>query len=228
MKLFKKNPTISKPARSDSEWDARYRHGKLMEARTAWIVAGIFLVLLVETRLEFIFLEPKVIKEAVPFAYDQQKGTYQQMTSLDSKQVITPSNAMTRANLQTFVEAREVYDYYNLNRPFLQVKSMAAGTVAAEYQNIYLGQKPLDKTLKDSVRIVIDVTYVSPTGGNTRSVHFTKTLFAGGKATPTNHVATLTWDYDSKIELEDDERLVNPLGFQVHYYIVEADIGGNL
>ncbi len=53
-------------------------------------------------------------------------------------------------------------------------------------------------------------------------------MYAGNKETTTKHIATIRFNYEPALALEEDESMANPSRLQVHYYNVEADMGGEL
>jgi type IV secretion system protein VirB8 len=148
-------------------------------------------------------------------------------------QALTSEEALTRSNVAQYVVARESYDIALMNlRDWRLVHSMSMPAAAAEYRaaNSELNPESPFKRLGVDKAIRIKILSITPIdsgiGGIGMQVRFQRSLYDKREARTTpmdNRMATLMYQYDHNLAMEEEDRFLNPLGFQVTQYRVDID-----
>lgn len=205
--------------------------------RRAWRVAFCALGMSLLLAGGYFYMLP--LKEKVPYLVmaDAYTGTSTVARLIEdpARRRISASEAINRSNVAHFVMARESYDLALLNMgDWTTVQTMAAPGVKAEYTRLYSSLNPdgpyktygKDKAIR--VRLLSIVLTgagqgVTPSGA---TVRFQRSLYdkQSGVTQPLdNKIATLAFTYKANLEMDDRNRLENPLGFWVTSYRVDDD-----
>jgi type IV secretion system protein VirB8 len=207
--------------------------------KRAWQVAMGAIVLSLVLAGSYFMLLP--LKEKTPFLVlvDPYSGDVQASRLVPSvlDKAITGSEAISRANVQRFVLARESYDWSTLSGRYGDWQTaylLASSEVGAQIRSDYALRNPgspinlYGKT--DAVRIQLLSTTIVGNGigsnTGTATVRFQRSLLdkkSGASKFLDNKLATLTFKYNNNLRLDENQRVVNPLGFQVLSYKVDND-----
>ncbi|GGA22078.1 virB8 family protein [Dyella nitratireducens] len=205
--------------------------------RRAWLIAAVSIVLSLILLGGYFYLLP--LKEKVPYVVmaDAYTGTSSvaRLTGDFAHRQITTSEAINRSNVAHFVLARESYDWGTISmRDWPTVLTMAAPDVAAAYRN-WLSQTNTEGPLamygkNQSIRIkILSIVLNDSTPNQTpksATVRFQRLLFnnSSGATQPLDSkIATLVFTYKPDLQMNDQYRVENPLGFQVTHYRVDDD-----
>lgn len=205
--------------------------------RRAWRVAFSAIAMALILAGGYFYMLP--LKEKVPYLVmaDAYTGTSSiaRLTDDPTSRTITASEAINRSNVAHFVLARESYDLamFNLG-DWATVQTMSSPGVKAEYVRQYSATNPdsLYKTYgKDSaLRIkLLSIVLVGGSQGVTpkgATVRFQRNLYSkqtGATVPLDNKIATLEFTYKTNLEMDDQNRIENPLGFWVTGYRVDND-----
>ena len=195
--------------------------------RAAWRVAAGAAVLVAAALAALVALVPLKRVEAFVLRVDNATGAVDLVTTLRDGQA-SYGEVVDRYFLNKYVLARESYDYETLQTAYDTTALMSSGEVQREYAGLFDGPKARDKVLANRVRIVVKVRSIAPgTTRNTAVVRFmTRVAHADGTSEAEESlVATIGFRYVGGAMHEQD-RLVNPLGFQVTSYRVDPEIVG--
>jgi type IV secretion system protein VirB8 len=203
--------------------------------RRAWLVAFASMALTLLLAGGYYYMLP--LKEKVPYVViaDPLSGVASVASLRDEKtfQQLTSEEALTRSNVAQYVISRESYDIALMNlRDWRVVHSMSVPPVAAEYRGANSELNPdspfkrlgVDKAIR--VRVLSITPIDSGVGGVGMQVRFQRSLYDKREARLTpmdNRVATLMYMYDHNLAMEEEDRFLNPLGFQVTQYRVDVD-----
>ncbi|HVI55568.1 MAG TPA: type IV secretion system protein [Luteibacter sp.] len=207
--------------------------------KRAWIVAICSLAVSVMLGGTIYYMMP--MKEKVPYLIlaDAYSGTSSLSRLSDDvvNRQITSSEAVNRSNVAHFVLAREAYDLALTNlRDWPTVLTMAAPDVAQSYMNLHAAnneQSPY-KIYGKSRAIRVKILSISLIGGENgqtpkgATVRFQRNVFdkVNGSTYPLdNKIATISFTYKPNLRMDDQNRIENPLGFQVTGYRVDNDYG---
>ena len=188
------------------------------------------------------------LKEQVPYLVlaDPYRGTSSVARLEAGDTPLSASEAINKSNVAHFVIARESYDWELLNRRDRKVvHAMATGSALKEYQALYTPSHPDNPdTLygkNASLRVKILSTVLTwgdaaKDGGNIRtpiaaSVRFERWVFdksSGQARLLDTRLATMKVSYDPHLQMNEEGRIENPLGFRVHSYRVDPEAIGTM
>ena len=107
---------------------------------------------------------------------------------------------------------------------------MSTDKVFGEYDKKIKGKNQALEILKDKGRIKVTVGAITPVG-DLFQVHYTteKVNMTGENLDQSpiqSWVATIAFEFDPQLKLTEQERRINPLGFKVLSYRVDAEVTG--
>lgn len=206
--------------------------------RRAWMVAwAAILMSLILAGGYFVFLP---LKEKVPYLVmaDAYTGTstVARLTGNLGGHAITASEALNKSNIAHFVMARESYDYSQFGQQdWNTVHAMGTQMVTAGYARLYTKTNPDNPQTRfgknKSIRVkILSLQLHDPAevGGTPKSatVRFQRSLYdkTVGASTPLDSkIASLEFSYNANLKMDEPNRILNPLGFQVTSYRVDND-----
>jgi type IV secretion system protein VirB8 len=209
--------------------------------RRAWIVAACACGVIVVMAFALIRLFP--LKEKVPYLITANPYTgasyLTRLPAHEDNVFLTTSEVFNKANLSTYVNARESYDW-NLwsKRDELVIYAMSGADVRREYDTLYRepatnpdliwGQNKVAKAyIKSIVLTGQDPKTKEYTGA---SVAFDRVTFDksnGGRIKGESFICTVAFTYRSNLKMTEELRLQNPLGFQVTSYRLDPDLSSS-
>lgn len=193
--------------------------------RAAWIVAGIAILLAVIEAMALVLLIP--LKREVPYTLlvDKQTGYVEALKPLE-QQSLTPDAALTRSFLVQYVIARESFDAATLQENYRKVGLWSAGDVRAHYTELMRASNPSSPlaALPHTATLDVRIRSISSLGADRALVRFDTMRSDKGSSRQLteNWAAVITYDFsEAKMSMQD--RLDNPLGFQVMRYRKDAE-----
>jgi type IV secretion system protein VirB8 len=188
--------------------------------RTAWLVAGAAAIVALFEAFALMLLTP--LKTVIPYTLlvDRNTGFVQALKPLDPDKV-APDTALTQSFLVQYVIARESFDVDVLDSNYHKVALWSAEQARNDYVTNMQVSSPLSPLVRLPRTTIVEtrIKSVSPVGRNVALVRFdTVRRDAGGQIRPAQPwVAVIRYRYSGEpMQLQD--RLVNPLGFQVLRY----------
>ncbi|TRW17515.1 virB8 family protein [Glacieibacterium frigidum] len=192
--------------------------------RRAWWVAGAAVFVAVLLALALVLLMP--LKTVVPYTIivDRQTGAAQLARGV----VLGPmsqNDALLQSALAQYVIARETLDATDLAANYRKVGLWSAGTARSDYLRLMDRRNPasvlIGATAATLVQVAVkQVTVMSPTSALVR--FSTDRREGDGPVTRSDWAAVLQFGFTGgPLTLED--RLINPLGFQVTHYRRDAE-----
>lgn len=205
--------------------------------RRAWWVAGSSVVMSLILAGGYFYFLP--LKEKVPYLVmaDAYTGTatVARLTGDWNRNQITTSEAVNKSNVARFVMARESYDIALMRlRDWATVYTMSEPAVAAGYTALHgkdNPQRPYNTYgEKAAIRVrILSITLIGGGDGQTprgATVRFQRTLYdkQSGRVQPLDtKIATLEFTYKGNLEMDEQHRIENPLGFRVTSYRTDVD-----
>lgn len=206
--------------------------------RRAWIVALCSLLLTLMMGGAIAYMLP--LKEKVPYlvTVDLKRSTSTISPLRDNIAAtgIYASEALNRANVARFVQAREGYDYDTINEyDWEYVASMSNDAVKNLFVKQFNGtDSSPEKKWGRSTAIRIKVNSIVfngldeelgaiPTGATVRFEKWKFDKNTGKSEFLSSHVATVRYEYKTNLKMSDNLRLRNPLGFQVTAFRVDDE-----
>jgi type IV secretion system protein VirB8 len=188
--------------------------------RAAWIVAGIALALALLEAIALVLLIP--LKREVPYTLlvDRQTGFVEALKPLE-QQSLTPDAALTRSFLVQYVIARETFDGATLQDNYRKVGLWSAGEARDSYVALMQASNPLGPlaTLPRAATLDVSIRSVSSLAADRALVRFDTVRSDQGSARKEidNWAAVITYRFNDA-SMSGEDRLDNPLGFQVTRY----------
>jgi len=205
--------------------------------RRAWWVAISALGMSLILAGGYFYMLP--LKQKVPYLVmaDAYTGTstVARLTEDLTHRRISTSEAINRSNVAHFVMARESYDLALLNLgDWTTVQTMASPGVKADYTRLYSPMNPdspyktygKDKAIRVKLLSIVLIgggPGRTPTGA---TVRFQRSLYdkqSGATQPLDSKIATMEFSYKANLEMDDRNRIQNPLGFWVTSYRVDND-----
>lgn len=207
-------------------WAADRRRGAARSRKMAWTMAGIATGVALLEAVALVALAP--LKTVVPYTVlvDRQTGNVQILHPLGT-QVVTPDDALVRSFLAQYVTTRESYDINSLRADYRKVALWSAGEARDRYLSGMQAsnpESPLATMPRGAVRVT-EVLSISSLGPATAMVRFSTTRDDPGAqaGTPEYWAAILTYRFSAG-SMSADDRLLNPLGFQVTRYRKSSEV----
>jgi type IV secretion system protein VirB8 len=205
--------------------------------RRAWFVAfSAILMSLVLAGGYFLMLP---LKEKVPYLVmaDAYTGTstVARLREDSATASITTSEAVNRSNVSHYVLARESYDWSLLgNRDWNTVFAMSSEGAAGSYKRMFDRTNPdnLTATYGRNKAIRVKILSLQLFGGGVNTapksavVRFQRFVYDktnGNSVLLDNKIATIEFTYKAYLEMDEEYRVENPLGFWVTNYRVDND-----
>lgn len=188
--------------------------------RTAWWVAIGAAVIAICLALAIVLMLP--LKTLVPLTLlvDRQTGFVQALQPLDAN-MISPDSALTNSFLVQYVLAREGFDRATVQADYRKIALWSAQEARANYLADMATTNPRSPAMRLSNGTAIEtkVRSVSTLGDNIALVRFETQHTRRGSpvGAPRLWAAVVRYKF-SQAPLSLDDRVINPLGFQVVSY----------
>lgn len=203
-----------------SSWAQSEAESARRACTRAWIVAGAAALVAVAEAAALVSLVPLKSTSVVPVLVDRQTG-FVEVLNKDGSQALRANTALIRSMLAQYVVAREGFDVTTLRADYHKVMLWSGGQARGEYAAVMPAQNPQSPLhlYPRSALVAVDVESVSDLGPRTALVRFTTSRMDEGAAggSPGYYAAVITYQFSDQ-PLRAEDRLVNPLGFQVTRY----------
>jgi len=205
---------------------AEDRQDELRKSRkNAWLIAVIASIVALLLALALIVLLPLKTVEPYVLTVDKQTGFVQALEPLNPAR-LSGDAALTQSFLTQYVIAREGFNADAIQDNYRRVSLWSADTARSTYiasQQASNPESPLARYPRTTVVETI-VKSVSPISPNVAMVRFeTRRRDAGGQAQPPQAwVAVIRYRYSGE-PMRIEDRLINPLGFEVLRYQRNAE-----
>ena len=193
--------------------------------RVAWLIAGAATTVALCEAAALVALAP--LKTVVPYTLlvDRQTGYVEALKPLE-RELIAPDRALTRSFLAQYVIAREGFAIDTLQTDYRKVALWSSGEARDRYVAGMQAANPASPlaTLPRRSLVAVQIRSVSALNADTALVRFsTQRNDPGAQAQPPQAwAAVVSWRYSGEA-MSADDRLLNPLGFQVTRYRKDAE-----
>jgi len=207
-------------------WSSDAQNLNARSRRTAWIVAGIAVGIAAFEAVALAMLAPLKTVQPITLLVDRHTGFVQALDP-ESPRRVAADEALTNSYLAQYVMAREGFDRATIPADYRKVALWSAGAA----RSTYLGQMPATNPnspfnqYPTGAELRTRVKSVSRLADGTAMVRFDTQLENGnGQVGPVQAwLSVIRYRYvDAPTSME--ERLINPLGFQVLSYRRDAEI----
>jgi len=205
--------------------------------KRAWLVAWSAVVMSLILAGGYLLFLP--LKEKVPYLVmaDPYTGTASvaRLVGDFENRDVTTSEAINKSNVANFILARESYDSGLIGqRNWRTTLSMAGPAVSPAYVSLHSEGNPERpfRVYGPAKALHIRILSIVLIGGGEgrrpsgATVRFQRNIYdkGRGRSDPLdNKIATMEFTYNQDLRLNDEDRLLNPLGFRVTNYRVDND-----
>lgn len=193
--------------------------------KVAWIFAGVAAAVAFAEAVALVILLPLKTVEPYTLLVDRQTGYVEQLKPIESR-TIDPDAALIRSFLVQYVIARESFDIDALKDNYRKVALWSAGDARTRYINEMQATNPESPLAKYPRTALVDVKILSVSSleGDSAMVRFvTQRSDVNSSGQPAqNWVAIIRYGF-SGAAMSAEDRLTNPLGFQVMRYRRNAE-----
>jgi type IV secretion system protein VirB8 len=188
--------------------------------RTAWIIAGVAVGIAALEALALVALAP--LKSVVPYTLLVDRNTgYVQMLKGTGTDTVSADEALTQSLLAQYVIAREGFDIASIQGQYRKVALWSADAARRDYLATIPEANPVSplRRLPRTSIVTVTVKSVSPIGPSAALVRFETQRIDQGQSGGERaaFVAVIRYRF-SGAPMAIEDRLVNPLGFQVTRY----------
>lgn len=217
-----KQPEIQKESRN---WYRDRYQSVLLQRR---VLMGVSLLSLLSTLIAvFVVAQITPLKSVEPFVIqvDPKSGITQIVDPMNMRE-ITGVEAVNNYFIVQYVRAREGYNVNDINRNYTTVRVMSeSDRVYGQFRRDASPSNPQSVAARmgsNGVRSVKfkSITYVKPQLAQARLL--IEETAANGGTTQYHKIATISFEY-AKLQLNTEERYINPLGFRVIDYRIDED-----
>lgn len=177
------------------------------------IISMSFAVVFVKYVVSSKSLEPYVIE------VEEKSGVATVVDQLTVKN-FTGDELMKKYFINQFIQASTGYDPKTYKSDVEKVRLFSTATVYNNFRNT-INPKELGADSKIEVRIK-SIQFPSPNTAQIRILRNTNSK--GSEISSKNEVVTINFYYNNDLGLNMEERLINPLGFQVTSYLISEEI----
>jgi type IV secretion system protein VirB8 len=207
-----------------ASWSDDVNGSLRVSRRHAWIVAGAAVFVAVLEALALALLMP--LKTVVPYTItvDRQTGAAQLARGIELGPM-SQNDALLQSVLAQYVIARETLDATDLAANYRRVGLWSAGQARTDYLRLMDRRNPASPLIGATAATLVQTTIKQVTVMSPKSalVRFSTDRSEGGGAfTRTDWAAVLQFGFTGG-PLSMDDRLINPLGFQVTHYRRDAE-----
>lgn len=227
-------PNLKKDKRlpqSFVEAAADFERSKIEEIKrsrkTAWMIACVATSLCTVSLLAFLFaLLTRTEPEPTILQVDNSTGATTMLRSIKDTQD-KYDEVVNKYWLANYVRLRESYDWHTISEQFEAIKLMSQSDVANEYAKLVQAPHAPLTLLKDKDKIVAKITSISFIGELAQIRFTTEKQSMNGENNDSSPVqkwiATIAFAFKSGL-MTEQERLINPLGFQTLSYRVDPEV----
>ena len=208
-----------------STW-AQDTHATLRRSqRTAWIVAGIAVGIAAIQAVALVVLVP--LKQTMPYTITVDRETgYVQTTRGVNLGTLSETEAVAQSFVVQYVLARETFDAADYREQYRKTLAWSQGAAETEYLRDWDKSNPngIQSRVSPNTRIQVTVKSVTILGPRSAMIRFDTERSEGGGGAGMRQpwVASVVYSFSGK-PINEQDRYLNPLGFQISSYRRDAE-----
>lgn len=203
--------------------DRQARESRLL--RIAWLVAGVAVGVALFEAVALAMLVPLKTVQPVTLLVDRQTGFVQALDPTRPTRIGADS-ALTQAFLAQYVTSREGFDRATVARDYRRVALWSGGAARTQYLSLMPATNPASPLQRFTNGTIVDarIKSVSRLSDGVALVRFnTQSQDRTGRTGPIQPwISVVRYRYSVAV-MSFDDRLINPLGFQVTSYRRDAE-----
>ncbi|MFN9015067.1 MAG: virB8 family protein [Hyphomonadaceae bacterium] len=210
---------------ASSTW-AQDTHATLRRSqRTAWIVAGIAVGIAAIQAVALVVLVP--LKQTMPYTITVDRETgYVQTTRGVNLGTLSEPEAVAQSFVVQYVLARETFDAADYREQYRKTLAWSQGAAETDYLRDWDKSNPngIQSRVSPNTRIQVTVKSVTILGPRSAMIRFDteRSESGGGAGMRQPWVASVVYSFSGK-PINEQDRYLNPLGFQISSYRRDAE-----
>ncbi|WP_168463797.1 VirB8 family type IV secretion system protein [Wolbachia endosymbiont of Ctenocephalides felis wCfeT] len=224
LKFFRREKSAEQPDQ-DINWNTS-RYSTVVAQRNVLLLFALILLATISISILAIFkistsstVEPFVIE------IEKKSGIVQLVDPVTVKQY-SADEVLNNHFISEYIKAREVFDPYHYNyNYYTKVRLFSSSNVYNEFRS-YIRSQNMDDLFNlysDFIKTEFKIRSIQKLGSDIFQVRFTVEFTKkDGTSTKKNKIVLMSYRYAS-LEMDDQQRYVNPLGFQVISYRVDDE-----
>lgn len=195
--------------------------------KKAWLITFISVFITIISIIAVCLLTPLKTVEPYVIRVDNVTGMVDIISTLNEKE-ISSNEALDKYFVSKYIKAREGYYYDMLNQDYILVQLLSSNEVSQAYRKIYEGDNARDLKLGNSTQIEVSIISIVLNESNgvktaTARINLTNKNKNSMAQNTSTQVITLSYEYQVA-QVDEENRLLNPLGFKVTNYRVDEEI----
>lgn len=206
-------------------WDQDRLRSAERSKRLAWIVAAGSGALAIAAVSAVALLAPLKTVEPFVVRVNQTTGAVDVMTGLSGKADVTYDEAVTKFFLGQYVRSREGYLLPAAEEGFRFVSLLSTADEQQRWATHFRGSNPESPQVVYGPGGVAEVTIrnIGFINDEVATVRFARTVRTPTQTATVGAIATINFRY-TKAPMNESDRLLNPLGFQVVTYRADPEV----
>jgi len=208
-----------------STWSQDTHETLRRSRRTAWIIAGIAVSIAAIQAVALVVLVP--LKQTMPYTITVDRETgYVQTTRGVNLGTLSETEAVAQSFVVQYVLARETFDAADYREQYRKTLAWSQGAAETEYLRDWDKTNPngIQSRVSPNTRIQVTVKSVTILGPRSAMIRFDTERSEGGGMPGMRQpwVASVVYSFSNK-PISEQDRYLNPLGFQISSYRRDAE-----
>ena len=214
--------TLSEPL---LDWDYDINESARRQAKIAWVIAALSLVLASLSIVALMVLLPLKEIEPIFVRVDSATGGVDVLHNISEEVTLERQDLLDKGFLARYLRAREGYFFPTVKENFRRVMQMSVGDARRSYERKVSTENPEAplNTYKDDVTVDITIKSISFLEKGLAQVRYIATTLDAGSETRGHWIATIEYQYQVGAKIPLSVLADNPLGFAVTAYRSEPE-----
>lgn len=207
------------------DWDYEVNESARRQARIAWILAGLCLLLALGAVGAVAALAPLKTVEPIFVRVDSATGAVDVLHRIDEDSTLGRQDLLDKGYLARYVRSREGYFYPTVQEQYRRVLLMSVGDARTAYQRDFSTDNPEAPVnrYRDKQAVEIALKSISFIGKGLAQVRYVAATRDGETTKRQHWIATLRYEYEPDAEIPLSVLEDNALGFAVTEYRTEPE-----
>ena len=209
-------------------WQLLHEELYAKSEKKAWAIAAVMTGVSAILGVAVVLMMP--LKQNTPYIIQVNKLTGETaIVNIANEKDIPYSEVMDKYWLNRYLISRETYDWRTLQQDYDITRELSLPDVFDQYDQHYgnTNKDSLQNTIQDRKRMLVEIKSITPTSEGIASIRFTKKVVTtkdGREESRSEWIATVGYTYYPNYGANEKDRLLNPFGFKVVNYRVDADV----
>jgi len=207
------------------DWDYDANESARRQARIAWVVAALCLLLAVASVVAVAALAPLKTVEPVFVRVDQSTGAVDVLHRIDEEVGIGRQDLLDKGYLARYVRAREGYFFPTVQEQYRRVMLMSVGDARTSYLRDFSRDNPKAPVnlYQDDESVEITIKSISFLKQGLAQVRYMAALSDGETTARQHWISTIGYEYEPDASIPLSVLADNALGFAVADYRAEPE-----